>query len=141
MNANQLTFTTTSTPEWNKKIGAGLRETCEELTGFSGTFKTQTIYALIDEKFAGGLDFEQHGDIFWIDRIWVELNFRQQSVGSQLIEKATQCAVQNNAKEIQLNTYFPDAHEFFLSQGFEDVAVIPNWKYGLDCYLMRKIVE
>ena len=72
----------------------------------------------------------------------VDLNvlpkFRKQGIGDQLMEKAYQFAVENNAKEIQLNTYFPGAHAFFLVLGFETVAVIPNWKYGLDCYLMRR---
>ena len=64
--------------------------------------------------------------------------FRKHGIGKKLMERASLWAIQNDATEIQLNTYFKDAHDFFLACGFEDVSVIPNWKYGLDCYLMRR---
>jgi GNAT superfamily N-acetyltransferase len=140
MNTNQLTFTTTSNPKWDKKIAAGLRTECGSLMGISEDFKPHTIYGMVENKFAGGVILEQHGNILWIDAIWVEMRFRSHGIGKQLMQQAAQWAVQNKAIEIQLNTYFKDAHDFFLSCGLEDVALIPNWKYGLDCYLMRKSV-
>jgi N-acetylglutamate synthase-like GNAT family acetyltransferase len=121
-------------PEWDKKIEAGLLKECEALTGIRDDFKTHALYAERDSTFAGGIHFEIHGDILWIDSLWIEPDFRKQGVGKQLIEDAAQI----KAKEIQLNTFFSEAHAFFLKCGFEDVALIPNWKYGLDCYLMRK---
>ncbi|MBA3813319.1 MAG: GNAT family N-acetyltransferase [Alphaproteobacteria bacterium] len=138
MSSSRLIFTTTSVAEWDKKIAAGLRQTCKRLSGIHEDFRTHSIYAKFDEIFAGGITFEQRGNILWLDALWVEPNFRNHGTGKQLMEKVIQFSVQNNVKEIQLNTYFPDAHAFFLVQGFEDVAVIPNWKYGLDCYMMRK---
>lgn len=54
------------------------------------------------------------------------------------MEIASQFAAQKKDIEIQLNTYFNGANDLFLSCGFEGVAVIPNWKYGLDCYLLRR---
>jgi GNAT superfamily N-acetyltransferase len=129
-----------SNPEWDKKIAAGLRKECSSLMGISEDFKHHTIYGMVEDKFAGGIMVEQHGNILWIDALWVETSFRNHGIGKQLMEKANQFATQNNATEIQLNTYFKDAHNFFLSCGFEDVSVIPNWKYGLECYLMRRKV-
>lgn len=140
MNASHLTFTTTNTPEWDTKIAAGLRKECSALTGISEDFKPHRIYGMVEERFAGGIVLEQHGNILWIDAIWVEPSFRKQGIGKQLIEKAALWATQNDATEIQLNTYFKDAHDFFVSCGLEDVALIPNWKYGLDCYLMRRSI-
>lgn len=141
MSAGHLTFTTTNPPEWNKKIATGLRKECSSLTGISADFKPHTIYGMVEDKFAGGISFAQHGNILWIDALWIEPKYRKQNIGKQLMEKAVLWAIQNNATEIQLNTYFKDAHDFFLSCRFEDVAVIPNWKYGLNCYLMRKSIE
>ncbi len=135
---NSISFTSLSHPEWDKKIDAGLRKECEALTGTRDDFKTHAIYAHRNDTFAGGIHIELHGDILWIDSLWVELGFRKQGVGKQLLQEAFQFAAQIKSKEIQLNTFFSDAHAFFLNCGFEDVALIPNWKYGLDCYLMRR---
>lgn len=140
MRASQLTFSTISTPKWDKKIIDGLHKECSSLTGISEDFKPHTIYGMVEDKFAGGIVLEQHGNILWVDALWVETSFRNHGIGKQLMEKTVLWASQNNATEIQLNTYFKDAHGFFLSCGFEDVAVIANWKYGLSCYLMRRSI-
>ena len=50
------------------------------------------------------------------------------------------CVEKTNLKEMQLNTYFQEAHAFFLTCDFQDVSSIPNWKYGLTCYFMRKML-
>lgn len=140
MSAGPLTLTTTNTPEWDKKIAKGLRKECSTLTGIADDFKPHTIYGMVGDKFAGGISFVQHGNILWIDALWVEPHYRKQKIGKQLMEQAVLWASQSNTTEIQLNTYFKEAHDFFLSCGFEDIAVIPNWKYGLKCYLMRRSV-
>lgn len=133
-----LIFTTQSHPEWDQKIEAGLYRTCGILTGVKETYMPHRIYAERNNVFLGGIVVEQHGNIVWIDNLWVEPDYRKQGIGQQLAHQVSLYAAQQNAKELQLNTYFPKAHTFFLSQGFEDVAIIPNWKYGLECYLMRK---
>lgn len=140
MSNRQLIFTTVPAPEWEKKIAAELRKECSSLAGISQDFKPHTIYAMLEEKFAGGVMIEQYGNVLWIDGIWVEPNYRKHGIGKQLMQKAALWAIENDATEIQLNTYFKDAHPFFLTCGFEDVAIIPNWKYSLDCYLMRRNV-
>jgi hypothetical protein len=66
--------------------------------------------------------------------------FEIKELAHELMKQALLYATQCRIGEVQLNTYFPDAHHFFLSQDFEDVTVVPNWKYGLECYLMRKHV-
>ena len=137
MTVNKLVYTTIPAPAWDKKITNGLRIKCSLLTGLSEESKPHTLYATDEGKFAGGIVFEQRGNILWIDAIWVEPNYRKHGTGKQLMQKANQFAAQKNVTEIQLNTYFKDVHDFFLTCGFEDVAVIPNWKYGLDCFLMR----
>jgi N-acetylglutamate synthase-like GNAT family acetyltransferase len=137
---NSLSFVTTSNSEWNKRMTSDLRKECEALTGRIKDFQIHNLYAKSGETFAGGTSIEQHGDILWIDSIWVEPHFRKQGIGKMLIEKIMHFEVEGKAKEVQLNTYFKEAHGFFLVCGFEDVATIPNWKYGLTCYLMRKRV-
>jgi N-acetylglutamate synthase-like GNAT family acetyltransferase len=140
INASPISFSYSPHPEWNEKITAGLLEECKNLTGSLKSFETHAIYAQHEGAFIGGITFEPHGTILWIDSIWIEPKFRHQGLGKQLIEKATLCAVQAHMKEVQLNTYFETAHTFFLTCGFTDVATIPQWKWGLTCYLMRKCV-
>jgi len=135
---SSLAFTTRPHPAWDKKIEEGLYKACEALTGLRKSLEPFTIYAESDGVFMGGITIEQYGDILWIDSLWVEPNFRKRGIGQELIQQAFLYATKRNATEVQLHTFFPTAHAFFLSQDFEDVAVVPNWKYGLDCYLMRK---
>ncbi len=135
---NSLSFIMMDNPKWDKKIASGLRKECEVLTGIKEEFQTHSLYVKRGEAFAGGISIEQHGDILWIDSIWIELHFRKQGIGKMLIEKIIRFAVAGKTKELQLNTYFKEAHDFFLACGFEDVVAIPNWKYSLTCYLMRK---
>lgn len=127
-------------PQRNKKIEASLREECKILKELEPLLKLTPIYVTNREIFVGGVILEQHADILWIDSIGVEPNFRRQGIGKRLLQEALLFASQNKAKEMQLNTYFREAHNVFLTCGFEDVALIPNWKYGLTCYLMRKIL-
>jgi len=135
-----LSLTTTRHPGWDKKIEAGLRKKCEVLTNSPVEFKAHHIYAQYEDTFVGGLIFEQHAHILWVDSMWVEPPFRKQGVGKALLQEAHLLATKNNVKEMQLNTYFQEAHAFFLTCGFEDVTVIPNWKWGLTCCLMRKML-
>lgn len=135
---SSLSFTTHPHPAWDKKIEEGLYKKCEALTGHRESLEPLTIYAESDGVFMGGITIEQHSSILWIDSLWVEPNFRKRGIGQGLMKQAFLYARKGNTTEIQLNTFFLTAHDFFLSQCFEDIAVIPNWKYGLDCYLMRK---
>lgn len=137
---SSLSVTTTSHPEWDRKIAAGLHKKCEALTGIENNLTPYTFYVKSNNTFVGGMHFNHFGDILWLDSMWVEPSFRKQGVGKLLLQEAHLSAIKNKAKEIQLNTFFQDAHVFFLRCGFEDVAMIPHWKYGLACYLMRKIL-
>ena len=133
-------FITLSNPAGDKKIEMGLRKECEVLTGLKENFETHSVYVKKGNTFVGGISVEHHGHILWIDSLWIEPPFRKQGIGRMLIEKALLLGAPNKIKEVQLNTYFKETHDFFLTCGFEDVAEIPHWKYGLTCYLMRKKV-
>lgn len=135
-----FSLTTLNNLEWDKKIASGLYRECAQLTGRTEVFKNHTLYVKSDNTFAGGVHVEHHDSILWIDSIWVEPTFRKQGVGRRLLQEVHVFTTKHKAKEMQLNTYFQNAHAFFLTCDFEDVAVIPHWKWGLTCYLMRKSV-
>lgn len=128
-------------PSFELKIQKGLRKKCEELTGINEDSKKLSISAKQNEKTIGGLISYLHGPILWLDSIYIEEEHQKKGIGRMMIESLSAHAKQSNIDEIQLNTYFPEAYDFFTRCGFETVAHLSNWKYGLTCYFMRKTLE
>lgn len=134
-------FMRSKNPPFNAEIQQGLRAELEKLTGISEEFPEQNIYAFDGDSPVAGARAELHGDILWLDSIFVKQSYRTEGLAKELLSLLEQYGHEVNAKEIQLNTFFPDAHAFFLRRGFEDIATLPKWKYGLECYLMKKSVR
>jgi GNAT superfamily N-acetyltransferase len=137
---NDLTFSDIPDPNFNDKISKALRCECEKLTGIKNNFDQLNLYLKKGSHTIAGVIYYIHGKILWCDSIYVEEAFQNKKFGSQLISRLLEIALARNLREIQLNTYFSKAYVFFKKCGFEEIAVIPNWKYDLTCYLMRKIV-
>ena len=137
----KVDFITTPNEQFNAEIDKGLIINLKNLSGVVAGAKKHTIYAKENQKIIGGTIAYLHGTILWIDSIYVDNNRRQQGLGKQLMEQLIIYAKKCGALELQLNTYFLDAHHFFSVQGFDTLSSIPNWKYGLTCYFMRKIIH
>lgn len=131
-------ITTSNQPDWNETIERGVRERLFHETGVAHDFDWFSIYATLNASLIGGALFEIQGTILWVDALWVAPNFRKEGIGRKLFDLMTDRALQYNCQTIQLNTYFKDNLAFFKKQGFQEIASIPNWKYDLDCYFMRK---
>ncbi len=127
-------------PDFEGKISKALRRECETLTGIKTDFQKISVYLKKDTEIIAGVIGYIQGKILWCDSIYVEDTFQNKGLGRQLISKLSDIAPTHHCREIQLNTYFPKALEFFKKCGFEEVAVVPNWKYGLTCYLLRKVI-
>jgi len=138
LNKTAYHFTTSQKREWDEIMGLGLLNDCKQRMGHPEDFPSHSLYVSSGSTFCGGILFEHHGAILWIETLWVDPSFRGRGLGKQLLEKTFHFVQHHQIKEIQLNTYFKEAYSFFLKMGFEEVALIPNWKWGLDCYLMRK---
>ncbi|MDP3562124.1 MAG: GNAT family N-acetyltransferase [Legionellaceae bacterium] len=136
----KINFITTPNEKFNIKMNQGLMACLENLTGIIGGPQEHTIYAQENKKIIGGIIGYSHGDVLWIDTIYTDKSRRKQGIGKMLVDQITIYAKSCGASEIQLNTYFPKAHKFFTNQGFETVFSIPKWKYGLTCYLMKRII-
>jgi len=133
-------FITTPDEQFNAEMEQGLIANIENLNGVAEGSKRHTIYAQENQKIIGGIITYLHGTILWIDSIYVDKSRRQQGLGKMLVEQITAYAKKCGAAELQLNTYFHEAHHFFSDQGFEILCSIQNWKYGLTCYLMSKFI-
>lgn len=134
----EINFITTTNEKFNEEISQGLIGCLESLSGFIGRPKIHTIYAQENEKTLGGIVGYLYADILWIDSIYIEKDQRKKGLGKMLLEQMISYAKNFKISEIQLNTYFPEARDFFGNQGFKIVASVPKWKYGLTCYLMKK---
>ena len=132
-----------SISSWDETIESSLQERLLEEVGREEGFETYSVYAVLDLDLVhpimvGGVIFAFQETTIWIDALWVAPMFRKKGLGFQLLNHIESVAKKWGCRTIQLNTYLNDAHYFFLACGFEDVAIIPNWKYGLECYLMRR---
>jgi RimJ/RimL family protein N-acetyltransferase/quercetin dioxygenase-like cupin family protein len=138
--SRNFTFTDEPNPGFDEKISRELRLACKNLTGITPNLKKIRIYAKQGKRTVAGLMVDIHGTIAWLDSIYVEEAFQNQGLGIELMNKLCDHMQKSLVSEIQLNTYFPKAYHFFKKCGFKDVACIPNWKYGLTCYLMKKLL-
>lgn len=136
----KIDFVTTPNEKFIIEMNQGLIASLESLSGFAGAPKMHTICAQENQKTIGCIIGYFYGGTLWIDSIYIDKSRRKQGLGKMLIEQITMHAKNCEINEIQLNTYFPEAHLFFIHQGFEEVASIPKWKYGLTCYLMKKSI-
>jgi len=136
-------ITTSSQPEWNEAIEWGVQERLFQETEEDHDFDRFSIYAVLDilegrPIMIGGALLEVQGTSLWVDGIWVAPSFRKSGIGAKICDFITGYGLQHRRQTIQLNTYFKENLDFFKKQGFQEVACIPNWKYDLDCYFMRK---
>jgi ribosomal protein S18 acetylase RimI-like enzyme len=135
-----LTFSDMPDSNFDDKIAKALCRECKKLIDIKSDFERLSVYLRKGGHTVAGTICYIHGKILWCDSIYVEEAFQNMRLGSQLISKLLEIAIARNLREIQLNTYFQKSYVFFRKCGFEEIAVIPNWKYDLTCYLMRKIV-
>ncbi|MCE2991619.1 MAG: GNAT family N-acetyltransferase [Candidatus Jidaibacter sp.] len=138
--SSSIAFSYDPDSSFDEKISCALRRQCQDFTGIKTDFEQVNIYLKHNDINMAGAICYIHGKILWCDSIYVEEAFQNKGFGRQLIAKLFDIAITRNLREVQLNTYFPKAHMFFKKSGFEEVAVIPNWKYNLTCYLMRKMI-
>jgi len=137
---SSVSFTYDPDQSFDEKISCALRRQYEDLTSRKTDFERISVYLKHKETNVAAAICYIHGKILWCDSIYVEEAFQNKGFGRQLIGKLLETALTRNLREIQLNTYFPEALAFFKKCGFEEVAVVPRWKYDLTCYLMRKMI-
>ncbi|MGV8948072.1 MAG: GNAT family N-acetyltransferase [Candidatus Paracaedibacter sp.] len=133
-----LSYTSFQNPAWQDKIDLELKNKLESLTTIPYINQHQGLYAHHEVQLVGGIVFQKFSDVVWIDALWVDDNFKRQGIGRGLIDQLLAVSKSENIQFIQLNTFFPEARSFFQACGFEIVSTIPNWKYGLTCYFMKK---
>lgn len=108
-----ITYSRNPQPELNDKIETGLIQELEKLKGRPCPSDSYSLYAYDGENLIGGIIFEQHDDVLWIDSLWVDEFHRDQRIGQKLLQQVVDFAHKNCCDKIQLTTYFSDSLPFY----------------------------
>lgn len=132
-----ITFTNFRNPAWEEKIDLELSTHLESMTG-QHIVPSQGIYSFHETQHIGGAIFKKQSQTLWLDGVYVDASFRRKGIGRKLIHELLEYGKQHQIECLQLHTFFEDARAFFKACEFEEITSIPNWKYGLTCYFMKK---
>ncbi|OGT07505.1 MAG: hypothetical protein A2X78_00470 [Gammaproteobacteria bacterium GWE2_37_16] len=84
-----------------------------------------------DDLVAGLYAFCRMG-AFHVDLLWVDELLRGQKLGTKLLEQAEECARDNGALYVNVNTATFQALDFYLKNGYEVFAKLPLLINGMD---------
>ncbi|MBM3632916.1 MAG: GNAT family N-acetyltransferase [Alphaproteobacteria bacterium] len=133
-----ITITNFRNPAWEDKLNLELNTYLDIHTGHH-VVQSEGFYAFYETQLVGGITYIKTAPKnIWIEGLYVDANFRRQKIGTQLVDKVINSGKECIASHLQLNTFFPEARDFFKACKFDEVATIPNWKYGLTGYFMTK---
>jgi len=105
--------------------------------GYNDTFG---FYALLNSKVIGGIIAHKKMQWLDVDILYVDPNFRENKVGSHLMEKAIEYCEKEELIGIHLYTLDFQAKGFYEKQGFKLIASIENWPKDITRYEFIKYI-
>jgi GNAT superfamily N-acetyltransferase len=97
-----------------------------------------SIYAKnSDNEIIGGATIWEHSDALYIDILWVEENYREKGIGSQLIHEVFKQATVKNINKIFVDTYEFQAVDFYKKHGFFVIGRLEEYLLGYDRIYLR----
>ncbi|MDA3850066.1 MAG: GNAT family N-acetyltransferase, partial [Spirochaetaceae bacterium] len=94
-----------------------------------------------EEKIIGGLIGGTYWGWLYIDRFWVNKDFRKLGFGSKLLKMAENEAINRGCTNAHLDTHDFQAVEFYKKNGYEIVSKLENLPKGFNKYLMKKTLQ
>ncbi|MEM7015172.1 MAG: GNAT family N-acetyltransferase [Verrucomicrobiota bacterium] len=91
-----------------------------------------------DGKLIGGLTGVTGMQWLYIHILWIELEFRKQGVGLQLVKRAEELAKEAGCRAACLMTFSFQAKEFYEGFGYEEYGVLPDYPEGHSLHFMKK---
>ena len=73
-----------------------------------------------------------------VDILWVDKDCRGMGLGAKLLSEVEDIAKQKGCTFIQLNTFSFQAPDFYVKQGFKEIAVIDGSPRGFKHYYFKK---
>ena len=108
----------------------------------SGKFPSKELHLFAygpDKQITGGL----FGDISWgwlhVDIIWVEETYRQDGIGTALMDRAEAEATAMGVERAYLETTDFQAQDFYKKRGYEVFAQLEDQPPGHVCYYMKNM--
>ncbi len=75
----------------------------------------------------GGLVGDTHGNWLTVEYLWVSADYRNQSIGSEILQKAEEEARQRGCRYVFLNTFGFQAPLFYEKYGYQKVFTLENY--------------
>ncbi|WP_019507347.1 N-acetyltransferase [Pleurocapsa sp. PCC 7319] len=100
------------------------------------------IYAEIKpQKLVGGLvSYIDWARWLYIDRIWVDANYRKQGIGQYLIKFVEQKAINKGIKRVRLCTFDFQALPFYKKLGYKVYGELEDFPEGHTLYYLKKVL-
>lgn len=99
------------------------------------------FYALLDNQIIGGMIAHKKMQWLDIDILYVNENFRENKIGSHLINKAIEYCKKEELVGIHLYTLDFQAKGFYEKKGFKLIAEIKDWPKGITTYEFIKYIN
>jgi ribosomal protein S18 acetylase RimI-like enzyme len=96
------------------------------------------IIAKKDDQIIGGIIGGTYWGWLYIDRFWVQENYRNRGLGKRLLEKMENEGRKRNCRYVHLDTHDFQAVGFYKKQGYDIKCEIDDLPKGHKKYLMIK---
>jgi ribosomal protein S18 acetylase RimI-like enzyme len=110
-----------------------------DATGLTQVHEMRLFVRDEDGAIRGGLLGYVWAEWLHITEIWLEEDFRGQGLGGQLLQRAEREACSAGARGAFLSTFDFQAPGFYLKNGYEVYATLPDYPPGHTDYHLRKI--
>jgi len=134
-----MNITITNNPE--KKDDAVISDGVESYNRqfSSGSFERLSVYSRTESgKIIGGLVGVSFGNWMHVSDFWVSEEYRGQSIGSQILERAETEAVARNCIGVVLDTYSFQSLEFYLKRGYEQFGSLSGYANKFERHYLQK---
>lgn len=93
-----------------------------------------------DGKIIAGINSKMYcWNCLYIDSLWVDMLFREEGLGTKLLNEIEQIAINKGCKLIHLYTFDFQAKDFYLKHGYEVFRVLNDCPENHKRYYMKKI--
>ena len=126
------------TPDVEAQIYEGLRLYGIERIGYSEKYDTTAFVARKSDIFAGAVVAFSFWGALHIESVYVDNAFRDQGLGTRLMERALTFGREKNFRFAFLETMSFEALKFYQKLGFQLEFTRPGYVYGSSYHYLRK---